>query len=109
MKNKQYVGVIDFDNFDWGDPFHDFVKVALFQREMSIPFSIGQIKGYFNGEIPMEFWRLYSIYAGMVVFSSVVWSLRFSPGQLNEMISRLYILLEDHQYFDILMPKWFEQ
>ncbi|WHY56016.1 aminoglycoside phosphotransferase family protein [Peribacillus simplex] len=108
VKDKQYAGVIDFNNFDWGDPFHDFVKVALFQRELSIPFSIGQIEGYFDGSAPEDFWMLYSIYTGMVIFSSVVWSLRFAPGDLDAMITRLYVVLEDHQNFELLKPTWYE-
>lgn len=109
VNNKRYAGVIDFNNFDWGDPLHDFVKVALFQRESSIPFSVGQIEGYFNGKVPETFWMLYSIYNAMVVFSSVVWSLRFAPEQLDEMIERIHIILEDHKSFELLKPVWFEQ
>ncbi|WP_342515351.1 aminoglycoside phosphotransferase family protein [Sutcliffiella sp. FSL R7-0096] len=107
--NNTYAGVIDFDNFDWGDPIHDFVKVALFQRELSVPFSIGQIKGYFNNEVPDDFWVLYSVYAAMVIFSSVVWSLRFAPDQVNEMIDRLHTILEDHNDFELFKPRWYEQ
>ncbi|MFJ8071816.1 aminoglycoside phosphotransferase family protein [Peribacillus sp. NPDC096447] len=108
VKDKQYAGVIDFNNFDWGDPLHDFVKVALFQRELSVPFSIGQIEGYFDNNVPDDFWLHYSIYVGMVIFSSVVWSLRFAPEQLDEMITRLYVVLEDHKDFEILKPTWYE-
>ncbi|WP_078380760.1 aminoglycoside phosphotransferase family protein [Sutcliffiella halmapala] len=108
VKDKKYAGVIDFDNFDWGDPLHDFVKVALFQREISVPFSIGQIEGYFDDQVPDDFWLLYSIYSGMVIFSSVVWSSRFAPEQLEQMIMRLYTLLEDHKYFEMQIPKWYE-
>ncbi|SFI81616.1 MULTISPECIES: aminoglycoside phosphotransferase family protein [unclassified Bacillus (in: firmicutes)] len=108
VKDKKFAGVIDFNNFDWGDPLHDFVKVALFQRERSVPFSIGQIEGYFNNNVPEDFWMLYSIYSGMVIFSSVVWSLRFAPEQLEEMIGRLYVILEDHKNFEILKPTWYE-
>ncbi|TKH01891.1 aminoglycoside phosphotransferase family protein [Peribacillus simplex] len=108
LKDKQYVGVIDFNNFDWGDPYHDFVKVALFQRELSVPFSIGQIEGYFGGSVPEDFWMLYSIYTGMVIFSSVVWSLRFAPDYLDAMITRLYVVLEDHKNFELLKPTWYQ-
>ncbi|MFJ7310750.1 aminoglycoside phosphotransferase family protein [Peribacillus frigoritolerans] len=108
VKDKQYGGVIDFNNFDWGDPLHDFVTVALFQRELSVPFSMGQIEGYFGNNVPEDFWMLYSIYTGMVIFSSVVWSLRFAPEQLDEMITRLYVVLEDHKNFELLKPTWYE-
>lgn len=107
VDNRKYAGVIDFGNFDWGDPFHDFVKLALFQREHSVPFSIGQIKGYFNDEVPEDFWMLYSIYVAMGVFSSVVWSFKFAPEQLDEMVVRVHNILEEHNNFEILKPVWF--
>jgi aminoglycoside phosphotransferase (APT) family kinase protein len=107
VKNNDYAGVIDFNNYDWGDPYHDFVKVALITRGISIPFSIGQLNGYFDDSIPDDFWMLYSIYAAMVVFSTVVWSIKFSPQQSEAMIERLYAMLEDHQYFAISRPTWY--
>lgn len=107
VKNKQYSGVIDFERFDWGDPFHDFVKVGMFSCETSIPFSIGQIIGYFNGEIPQHFWRLYSIYLVMTIFSSIVWTLKAVPDTIDEMMERLYRVMEDHKNFESLTPGWF--
>lgn len=55
--DKKFAGVIDFNRFDWGDPIHEFLKVGIFSREISIPFSIGQIKGYWNDAEPDQyFW-----------------------------------------------------
>jgi aminoglycoside phosphotransferase (APT) family kinase protein len=109
VKDKQYAGVIDFDNFDWGDPFHDFVKVALFQREDSVPFSIGQIDGYFKHQVPQEFWLYYSIYSAMVIFSSVVWCLRYAPDDIDAMLERLNVIVDDYECFEELKPKWYIQ
>ncbi|GAA0337945.1 aminoglycoside phosphotransferase family protein [Bacillus carboniphilus] len=108
VKDKQYEGLIDFGNFDWGDPFHDFVKVGLFQREISVPFSRGQVMGYFDGDVPSEFWSLYSVYVAMVLFSSIVWSLKSSPEQVEDMIRRVNMILVDHDYFNLVKPTWFE-
>jgi aminoglycoside phosphotransferase (APT) family kinase protein len=107
IKDKKYSGVIDFNNFDWGDPYHDFVKVALFSTEESLPFSIGQLHGYFNDNIPEHFWKIYSVYVAMVMFSSIIWSQRFAPDQLEEMLTRLERILEEHHYFELHKPVWF--
>ncbi|GLF90587.1 aminoglycoside phosphotransferase [Bacillus safensis] len=107
MKNTQYAGVIDFNNFDWGDPIHDFYKIALFSRETSEAFSAGQINGYFNGNIPDDFWLLYSVYVAMSIFSSIMWVIKFDPGQMHEMIERLENVLKDHDYFDQMEPHWY--
>lgn len=109
VRDKQYAGVIDFNRYDWGDPYHDFCKVGLFSKEVSVPFSIGQVKGYFeNRKVPEEFWRLYSVYIAMTVFSALVWTLRVTPDRLDAMKDRLYHVLEDHSYFQLIEPKWWK-
>ncbi|MGG0155026.1 aminoglycoside phosphotransferase family protein [Bacillus mycoides] len=108
VRDGKYVGVIDFNGYDWGDPLHDFVKIALFARDISIPYSIGQITGYYNGKIPEEFWRLYAVYVGMTVFSSVVWCLRAAPHMLEDTLERLHIVLKDHKNFELSKPIWFD-
>ncbi|MFA1820180.1 aminoglycoside phosphotransferase family protein [Virgibacillus oceani] len=109
VKDKKFAGVIDFNRYDWGDPYHEFLKIGIFSREISIPFSIGQIRGYFNHEEPNKyFWRLYSLYLAMCVFSTVVWSLKFDPDNINDMLDRMYLFLDDHDYFSQVQPRWYE-
>lgn len=67
-------GIIDFGRHDWGDPVHDFVKLAYFSRTVSIPFAAGQIDGYTGGEVPEQFWKKYSLYAAMTIIPDIVWS-----------------------------------
>ncbi|PMC33891.1 aminoglycoside phosphotransferase [Bacillus sp. UMB0899] len=108
VNNKEFAGVIDFGRYDWGDPIHEFLKIGIFIREISIPFSIGQIRGYFNNNDPDEyFWRLYSLYLAMCVFSTVIWTLKAIPESLNDMLDKVYMFLDDHDYFEKLMPKWY--
>lgn len=108
VKDAQYAGVIDFNRFDWGDPYLEFLKVGLFSREVSIPFSIGQIHGYFNNEIPNNFWLLYSVYLGMELFSAIVWTKKVVPEKLDEMIERIEQIVEDHKGFELTKPIWFK-
>lgn len=109
VKDKKFAGVIDFDRFDWGDPYHEFLKIGIFSRRISTHFSIGQIKGYFDDKEPDEaFWRLYSLYLAMCVFSSVIWTLNTIPDDINNVLDRIYMLLEDHDYFSSMKPKWYE-
>jgi len=101
-------GIIDFGRYDWGDPIHEFLKIGIFTRNISVPFSVGQIKGYFNGEEPNdEFWTLYSLYLAMCVFSTVVWTLKTIPEDMDNMRNKISILLDDHQYFSNVKPSWY--
>ncbi|MBP3962762.1 phosphotransferase family protein [Paenibacillus lignilyticus] len=109
VHNGAYVAAIDFNRYDWGDPYHDFLKIAYFSREVSIPFSIGQIDGYFDGEVPEQFWNLYALYAAMTIFGSITWTLKVVPEQLDSMMDRIRILLDDHNHFESVVPNWYRQ
>lgn len=109
IKDGAYAGVIDFNRWDWGDPYHEFEKLAFFSSELSIPFSIGQIKGYFGDKaIPDEFWRYYSLYAAMNCISSTTWVQKVCPEELNDMLWRINRVIEEHKGFELLKPTWYK-
>lgn len=108
VSEGKYAGVIDFNRYDWGDPFHDFVKMAFFSSQISIPFSVGQLRGYFQEQkIPDDFWKIYSVYVAMSIFASVVWTMRGFPENMDHMMDRINRVLEDHKYFEREQPIWF--
>ncbi|MDR6551643.1 phosphotransferase [Paenibacillus qinlingensis] len=107
IHNRSYAGAIDYNRYDWGDPYHDFLKVAYFSREVSIPFCRGQILGYFDGTVPDEFWRLYALYTAMIIFPTITWTLQVVPEQLASMLDRIHVVLDDHHNFETCIPNWF--
>lgn len=108
VKQDQLAGVIDFNRYDQGDPVHEFLKLGLFASEISVPYSIGQIQGYFGGNEPDElFWRLYSLYTAMALVSSVVWVQQVKPEETHEMMTRIERVREDHDDFRRWIPRWY--
>lgn len=108
VKDDVFVGIIDFGRYDWGDPIHEFLKIGIFTRNISIPFSIGQIKGYIQGKEPTDdFWSLYSLYLAMCIFSTIVWTLKVIPDEIENMVNKINIILEDHNYFKNMKPSWY--
>ncbi|MCM3783485.1 aminoglycoside phosphotransferase family protein [Neobacillus mesonae] len=108
VKEGQLAGIIDFNRFDWGDPVHEFLKVGMFSSEISVPFSIGQIRGYHMGEEPDAlFWKLYSLYLAMSLISSIVWILKVKPDELSIIMEKVDRVLDDHDYFERTIPKWY--
>lgn len=105
---ENYSGVIDFNRYDWGDPFHDFIKNAYFGRQISVPFCVGQINGYFDNRVPDRFWRLYALYIAFNLYPSITWTLEVVPEQLESMKDRIATLLDDHSGFDEVIPKWYK-
>lgn len=109
VQGSSYRAAIDFNRYDWGDPYHDFLKIAYFSREVSIPFSIGQIDGYFNGKIPGDFWNLYALYAAMTTFGTITWTLQVVPAQIDSMMARIRLVLNDHKNFESAVPLWYKR
>lgn len=108
VRDSKLAGVIDFNRIDFGDPVHEFLKTGMFSSEVSVPFSLGQMKGYFDHKAPDElFWKLYSLYLAMSLFSSVVWILKVKPEELSIMMDKINRVLEDHDYFDRMIPRWY--
>lgn len=108
INGNELAGVIDFGRFDWGDPIHEFLKVGQFSSQVSIPFSVGQIHGYFQGYEPDDdFWSLYSLYLAMAVFSSVVWTKNVCPDEMPEMEKILERMIKDHEGFREIKPSWY--
>jgi aminoglycoside phosphotransferase (APT) family kinase protein len=107
-------GIIDFNRYDWGDPAHDFVKVAYFSSKISVPFSVGQIDGYNGGNVPDEFWKKYSLYTAMMVIQDMVWSHWYaeqtgSPGEIERMQERTERVWFDHDCFKDEVPGWYHE
>ncbi|MBP2145850.1 aminoglycoside phosphotransferase (APT) family kinase protein [Methanofollis sp. W23] len=107
-------GVIDFNRCDWGDPIHDFYKTALFSRNVSVPFSVGQIDGYNGGNVPDEFWKKYSLYAAMSIVPDIVWSYRYSihtgtSEQIERSQRTIRTILSDHEGFELDVPLWYRE
>lgn len=81
VRDGQYGGTIDFDSYDWGDPYHEFLKAGYFSRHAGVAFCRGQVVGYFGEHgVPDQFWRLYAVYTAMTVFGSMVWAGRRAPA-----------------------------
>ncbi|WP_242273694.1 aminoglycoside phosphotransferase family protein [Bacillus cereus group sp. BfR-BA-01310] len=108
IEHNEFRAVIDFARFDFGDPIHDFYKVALFTTNISVPFAVGQVHGYCGGEPSLHFWKLYSLYAAMIFPSDIVWTNRTTPHLVDDMKERLNQILEEHNDFSSYVPRWYQ-
>ena len=107
ISHRKYAGAIDFGRFDWGDPVFDFIKLGMFSSEKSIPFAIGLIEGYYDGEPPELFWELYAMYLAMNVFAGIVWGHQLNDnGNMQRHVTRF---IDDHEGFTTTIPKWYRR
>ncbi len=66
------IGIIDFSGVNIGDPWYEFGGI-LWALEYSESFSNGQIDGYFNGQPPMDFWRIFKLYVALYAFEHLAY------------------------------------
>lgn len=101
------VGVIDFNRCGYGDRYEEFQRIQSFDVEVSIPFSIGKIHGYFNGNPPLDFWNTLSIYVACNSLNSIVWAEKFGKDDINGMKKRCTDAFYDYDNFESVIPKWY--
>lgn len=66
--------VIDFDRFDFGDPWEEFNRI-VWCAQVAPPFASGMVDGYFDGDPPPAFWQCLAFYIGSNTLSSVYWAI----------------------------------
>ncbi len=70
MYEKGDLRIIDFERFDVGDPWDEF-NCIVWSAMASPHFATGQLHGYFDGEPPMEFFKLMDVYIAVLVLSLI--------------------------------------
>ena len=108
LTSKNSLGVIDFNRWDYGDPYEDFYKMMFFSRDASISFARGQIDGYFNGKIPKIFFEILALYVADVILYSVVWAISYGEEEVNTMLRLAEMIFTDYDNFNLIVPKWFK-
>ena len=53
--------IIDFNRNDFGDPWEEFNRI-VWCAQSAPKFASGMVDGYFDSEVPVEFWRLLALY-----------------------------------------------
>ncbi len=103
------IGVIDFNCWEIGDPYEEFYKLESFGTEVSIPYCIGQIDGYFAGNIPEEFWDILAVYVAHASLYSIKWAEKFGQHDIDNMVNIYKKSIEHYDNFNRRIPKWYKK
>lgn len=103
------IGVIDFNRLECGDKYEEFYKVQSFDVEHSIAFSVGEIQGYFNGEPPIDFWKIQAVYVAHGSLYSIKWAEKFGQKEVDGMTKRCLEAFNHYDNFNLIIPKWYLQ
>lgn len=107
IENGQLV-IIDFDRFDFGDPWEEFNRIVFCAK--SVPeFACGQLDGYFNGTPPLEFFQLLMYYVVLNTISSIPWAMQFGQKEIDTMLENANEVLDWYENLNNPIPKWYKK
>jgi len=98
--------IIDFDRYDFGDPWEEFNRI-VWSAAASPHFATGQLRGYFGGEPPIDFFKLLAFYISSNTLSSIYWAVPFGRSDLDTMMRQAQDVL---RWFDNMrnpIPAWY--
>ena len=98
--------IIDFDRDDFGDPWEEFNRI-VWCAQAAPAFASGMVDGYFNGEIPMDFWRLLALYICSNTLSSLPWAIPFGDEEIKVMRKQAAQVLEWYDGMKSVIPTWY--
>lgn len=98
--------IIDFDRYDFGDPWEEFNRI-VWCAQAAPRFASGIIDGYFGGSVPVEFWQLLALYIGSNTLSSVPWAIPFGEGEVRTMLNQANDVLDWYDGMRKVVPSWY--
>ena len=98
--------IIDFDRYDWGDPWEEFNRI-VWCAQTAPAFASGMVYGYFGGKIPDEFWHLLALYISSNALSSIYWAIPFGQGEVDVMLKQGAEILDWYDNMNTAIPSWF--
>ncbi len=99
--------IIDFDRYDFGDPWEEFNRIVWCAQATPV-FATGLVDGYFDGNVPMEFWRLLALYISSNMLSSVPWAIPFGEAEITTMLNQAKDVLAWYDNMKNPVPTWYD-
>lgn len=100
--------IIDFNRSDFGDPWEEFNRIVWCAQKAPF-FATGMVDGYFDSNIPMEFWRLLALYISSNTLSSVYWAIPFGQGEIDTMLNQAKEVLAWYDNMKNPVPTWYQK
>lgn len=98
--------IIDFNRNDFGDPWEEFNRI-VWCAQKSFLFASGMVDGYFDGNVPFDFWRLLALYISSNTLSSVYWAIPYGDAEVNTMMNQAEEVLVWYHDMTEPVPIWY--
>ena len=100
--------VIDWQTVDFegvADPWVDFKSIGVDH----IAFAVGQIDGYFDSQVPEEFWRMLALYLSTSAITSIVWAKYVAPDCLDSIMELNQNVVKWYDKMKQVIPTWYRE
>lgn len=108
VDEKGVLTIIDFDRDDFGDPWEEFNRI-VWCAQAAPPFASGMVDGYFDGVVPMEFWRLLALYISSNTLSSLPWAVSFGDKEITTIRKQAAQVLQWYDNMQNPVPTWYRK
>ena len=98
--------IIDFQRFRMVEPYHA-MSGLVFSAKTSPHFAAGQIRGYFTGEAPIEFWELLSLYMAAIAVNALAWSIPYGQEEIDFANRQIADILTWFDNMQNPIPTWY--
>jgi len=107
LNDKKELGIIDFNRFNFGDPWEEFNRIT-FSAEVSAEFATGMINGYFNKDVPVKFFSLMKLYIAVNQIAALPWALEYEITDVKIMKNLFKKTLKSYDDFTLNRPNWYK-
>lgn len=100
--------IIDFDRYDFGDPWEEFNRI-VWSAQTAPRFSSGMVDGYFEDRVPERFWQLLALYISSNTLSSLPWAEPFGREEVEKFLRQGRDILEWYDGMRRVVPSWYSK
>ena len=98
--------IIDFERDDFGDPWEEFNRI-VWCAQAAPAFASGMVDGYFDGNVPVDFWKLLALYICSNTLSSLPWAIPFGEKEIQVMRKQAAHVLDWYDGMKNVVPTWY--
>lgn len=98
--------IIDFNRNDYGDPWEEFNRIVWCAQRSEL-FASGIVDGYFDNDVPTDFWKLLALYISSNTLSSVYWAIPFGEKEIDTMLNQAAEIMSWYDDMTNVIPKWY--
>lgn len=108
ISNDGILTVIDFDKDDYGDPWEEFNRI-VWSAQAAPSFASGMVDGYFDGLVPVDFWKLLALYISSNTLGSLPWAIAYGDGEVKVMRAQAAQVLAWYDDMKNVVPTWYHK